>query len=249
MGSAGWPEPPNDTQGGIEVGSPETRSLVKAREDLEAAVGILRGGGALGHGSHANLSVRLDEGRIALTRRSTVADLERHDPHALCVVDLEGRVLEGDVDPAMDEVITMHTRVYQERADVGSAIHTHAPHLTALAVAHHTLELIHEPMLRVGVTRPVSVVAWAPRGSSESVEGIAERARLDRGVRAVLLANHGVLAFAEDPERTARILVTLEEAAALAIMAAAVGGAKPLPERAADEVRSRLAQYGPTGRT
>jgi L-fuculose-phosphate aldolase len=222
--------------------------LQEARRELEAAVEILRGGGALVRSSHANLSVRLDAGRVAMTRRSTVADLERHSPDALCVVDLEGRVLEGQVDPAMDEVITMHTRVYQEREDVGSVIHTHAPHLTALAVAHHPLDLIHEPMLRVGVTRPVPVVPWAPRGSRESVEGIVEQARTDRGVRAVLLANHGVLAFAEAPEATARVLATLEEAAGLAIMAGSLGGAKALPDRAADEVRARLAQYGGSGR-
>lgn len=221
----------------------KTRSLQDAVRELGAAVEILRSGGALVRSSHANLSVRLDATRVAMTRRSTVADLERHDPDALCVVDLNGQVLEGRVDAAMDEVITMHTRVYQERADVGAAIHTHAPHLTALAVAHHPLEIIHEPMLRVGVTRPVPVVPWAPRGSRESVEGIVDRARGDRGIRAVLLANHGVLAFAEDPEATARVLVTLEEAAALAIMAGSLGGARALPDEAADQVRARLAQY------
>lgn len=220
-----------------------TRSLNEATRQLQAAVGLLRDGGALVRSSHANLSVRLDAGRVAMTRRSTVADLEAGAADALCVVDLDGKVLEGDVDPAMTEVITMHTRVYQVRPDVGAAIHTHAPHLTALAVAHHPLDVVHEPMLRMGVTRPVPVVPWAPRGSRESVDGIVDKVKDDPGVKAVLLANHGVLAFSEDPQAAARVLVALEEAAGLTIMAAALGGAKALPARAADEVRSRLSQF------
>jgi len=221
----------------------QTLDLKEAREALERAVTVLRAGGALVRSSHANLSVRLDGGRVAMTRRSTTEDLEAKDPDALCVVALDGQVLEGRVDPAMDEVIAMHTRVYQERDDVGAVIHTHAPHLTAFAIAHRPLELVHEPMLRVGVTRPVPVVPWAPRGSEASVEGIIERARGDGGVRAVLLANHGVLAFAEDPVATARVLTTLEEAAGLALLAAALGGARPMPESAAAQVRERLAAF------
>lgn len=226
-----------------------TRSLSEATRQLQAAVRILRDGGALVRSSHANLSVRLDAGRVAMTRRSTVADLEAQAPDALCVVDLDGKVLEGEVDPAMDEVITMHTRIYQERSDIGAAIHTHAPQLTALAVAHHPLELVHEPMLRMGVTQPVPVVPWAPRGSRESVEGIIDKVRDDAGVKAVLLANHGVLAFSEDPQTAARVLVALEEAAGLTIMAGALGGAKALPARAADEVRSRLRKFASADRS
>lgn len=221
----------------------ETKTLEQAQRELEAAVALLRSGGALVRSSHANLSVRLDAGRVAMTRRSTVADLEAHDPDALCVVSLDGKVLEGDVDPAMDEIIAMHTRIYQERSDVAAAIHTHAPHLTAFAIAHRTLELVHEPMLRVGITRPVPVVPWAPRGSRESVEGIVERAKADPGVKAVLLANHGVLAFAETPESTARVMATLEEAASLAILAGSLGGAKALPDSAAEQVRERLHHF------
>ncbi|WP_369681865.1 class II aldolase/adducin family protein [Alicyclobacillus macrosporangiidus] len=51
------------------------------------------------------------------------------------------------------------------------------------------------------------------------------------GLPAVLLANHGVLAFASDPMQTARLLATLDEAATLALWAQAVGGAKSPPRR------------------
>lgn len=216
------------------------KDVARAQSELEAAVEVLRNGGALVRSSHANLSVRLEGDRVAMTRRSTVADLETHDPQALCIVGLDGKVLEGDVDPAMEEIIAMHTRIYQARPDVGAVIHTHAPHLTAFAIAHRALELVHEPMLRVGVTRPVAVVPWGPRGSAESVEGIVDRAQASEGVKAVLLANHGVLAFADDALLTARVMVTLEEAAFLAILAGSLGGAKALPDSAVAQVRARL---------
>lgn len=220
-------------------------NVADARRALEDAVQTLRANGGLVKSSHANLSVRLQDGRLAMTRRSTVADLEAHDPNALCVVDLSGAILEGDVDPAMHEVIAMHARLYHARSDVGAVIHTHAPHLTAFAIAHKPLELVHEPMLRVGLGRAVPVVPWAPRGSDASVDGIVDAAKADPGIKAVLLANHGVLAFARTAAQAARVLGTLEEAASLAIMAAALGGAKALPAEAAHMVEERRTRFSP----
>jgi ribulose-5-phosphate 4-epimerase/fuculose-1-phosphate aldolase len=218
-------------------------SVASARAALERAVASLRASGALGRGSHANLSVRLGDGRVAMTRKSSVVELEAGVADALCVVDAEGHVVEGEAEAALAEVIAMHTRLYAARVDVGGVIHTHAPHLTAFALAQRPLELVHEPMLRVGVTRPVPVVAWAPRGSTRSVDAIVAAAAADPGVRAVLLANHGVLAFAPDVERAAEVLAVLEEAAALAILAASLGGARALPDEAAQAVRARMARY------
>jgi ribulose-5-phosphate 4-epimerase/fuculose-1-phosphate aldolase len=217
-------------------------SVASARAALERAVARLRASGALGRGSHANLSVRLGDGRVAMTRKSSVVELEAGVADALCVVDAEGHVVEGEAEAALAEVIAMHTRLYAARVDVGGVIHTHAPHLTAFALAQRPLELVHEPMLRVGVTRPVPVVAWAPRGSTRSVDAIVAAAA-DPGVRAVLLANHGVLAFAPDVERAAELLAVLEEAAAVAILAASLGGARALPDEAAQAVRARMARY------
>jgi ribulose-5-phosphate 4-epimerase/fuculose-1-phosphate aldolase len=211
-----------------------------AKQAVVQAARLLASAGMLFRSSHANLSARVDEHRFVMTRGGSVADLSSAD---LALLDVNGTVLDGTMEPAQEEVVAMHAGVYRVRPDVGAVIHTHAPHVTAFAVAREPLPLVYEPLLRFGITEPVPVVPWAPRGSEQSVGGIVDAARRP-GVLAVLLANHGVLVFARGPAETARLLVTLDEAAELALMAQALGGAKPLPTTAVEEVRARMAAFG-----
>jgi L-fuculose-phosphate aldolase len=208
--------------------------------ELIAATDFLKQEGLLGRRSHANLSARLGSDRMVLTRGGDVRALR---PDSFAVVALDGTVLEGEVDPGNQEIIEMHAGVYRRRADVGAIIHTHAPHLTAFAIAHEPLPLAYEPLLRFGLSVPVPVVPWAPRGSEGSVRGILDAAESHPGLPAVLLANHGVLVFHQTPHSTANLLATLEEAAELTIRAGSLGGAKALPPEATEAVRNRMAAF------
>lgn len=76
------------------------------------------------------------------------------------------------------------------------------------------------------------MIPWAPRGSDASVQGIVDAVKSKPGVSAVLLANHGVLAFGKSPSETAQLLATLDEAAELILNARLIGGEKPLPDEA-----------------
>ena len=138
----------------------------------------------------------------------------------------------------------MHHRVYQALGSVGAVIHTHAPHISVFAVAHQSIPLVYEPLLRFGVTESIPVVPWAPRGSDQSVGAIVDVVRNHPDLPAVMMANHGALVFHQDPMSTARLLATLDEAAELVIQAKALGGAKELPHEAVDAVRERMAAFG-----
>jgi ribulose-5-phosphate 4-epimerase/fuculose-1-phosphate aldolase len=211
------------------------RAIVEAAETLTAS-------GMMFRGHHANLSARIAADRIVMTRGGSVARLTSED---LAVLDLGGRVVSGEaMDPTMQEIIQMHTRVYAARDTVGAVIHTHAPHITAFAVAHKPLPLVYEPVLRFGVSEEVPVIPWAPRGSEKSVGDIVDVVTKHPGLSAVMLANHGVLVFHADPLSTAQLLTTLDEAAELAWMAQALGGARPLSAAAVDEVRERMVAFG-----
>ena len=212
-----------------------------ARQLIDAAQ-LLVNSGMLFRGEHANLSVRLDGDQILITRGGSIVHL---GVDALAAVDLQGQTVSNEaMDPTMQEVVHMHTRVYRARPSVGAVIHTHAPHITAFAVAHRPLPLIYEPLLRFGVTESVPVVDWAPRGSDQSVGAIVDLIARHPGLPAVLMANHGVLVFHRDALTTARLLITLDEAAELAIHAQALGGAQELPAAAIDQVRERMAAFG-----
>ncbi len=199
--------------------------------------------GMLFRGAHANLSVRISDDRIVMTSGGNVARLTADD---FAVVRTDGTVLEGTMAPTMKEIVEMHTGLYRERPDVGAVVHSHAPHITAFALAHQPLPLVYEPLLRFGLTEEVPVVPWAPRGSAESVSGILSRAKGHPGILAVMLANHGVLAFSTDLPTTVQLLTTLDEAAELTLEAKALGGAKPLPPLAIEQVRDRIREFSPT---
>lgn len=214
----------------------------QVREQIVAAAHLLAESGMLFRGEHANLSARLDDQHILMTRGGSIANLNVDD---LAVVDVRGQLANGEsMDPTMQEVITMHTRVYTARSSVGAVIHTHAPHITVFAVAHQSIPLVYEPLLRFGVTEPIPVVPWAPRGSDKSVNAIIDVVKEHPGLPAIMMANHGALVFHQDPMSTARLLATLDEAAELIIQARALGQAQVLPQAAIEEVRERMNAFG-----
>jgi len=204
-----------------------------------AAVHHLFRSGVMSHAGHANLSARLDPERFALTTTGMVRDLR---PDQLATVTLDGEVVEGTLGPENAEIIAMHAVVYKARADVGGIIHTHSPAATAFALANRELPCRAEPLLRFGQAEPVPVVAWGPRGSDVSVRGIAAALEAHPTTSAVLLANHGLLAFAADPPAAARLVVAVEEAAEAELAAAAIGGAVDFPPGALDAVRASMAR-------
>ena len=75
-----------------------------------------------------------------------------------------------------------------------------------------------------------------------SVLGIAAAIDEHPSTSAVLLANHGLLAFAADPMAAARLVVAIEEAAEAELAAAAIGGAVDFPDGALDAVRASTAR-------
>src|SRR5438128_6415723 len=130
-----------------------SRHLVEAVHTL-FETGVMQASG------HGNASIRLDDDRMIITSKSVLRNLGAEH---LAVVTFGGDVLEGEMDPAVAEIVRMHAQVYQLRRDVGSVIHTHSPYATAFAIANKPIPCAYESLLRQGVTTSVPVAAWAPR--------------------------------------------------------------------------------------
>ncbi|HVB09798.1 MAG TPA: class II aldolase/adducin family protein [Bacillota bacterium] len=223
-------------------------SVDEVKLQLVRAARALFDHGVMSHSGHGNLSARVDGERLVITSVGQIRDLS---PADLAVVTLDGKVLEGHLDPSTSEIVAMHTGVYRTREGVGSVIHTHSPNVTVFAVANQPLPSAYEAMLRFGVTDAVPVAPWAPRGSRESVTNITDQMRSHPSVPAVLLGNHGLLAFTDDAVGTARLIVAMEEGAELVLKArAALGGEKPFPAGAFEKELAHMAAHGsrPGGR-
>jgi len=217
-------------------------SYAELREQIVQAARLLFQANVMSHSGHGNMSVRLPEPeRLLLTATGHIRDLA---PDQLTVVTFDGEAVDGAIEPVAREIVSMHACVYRERGEVGAVIHTHSPRATSFALAHHPLPVVYEAFLRFGITEDIPVAEWAPRGSSESVTNIVAQLREHPTVPAVLLGNHGLLAFARNPLAAAQLIIIMEEAAALLLDANGLGGAKPFPPDALERERQHMLRFG-----
>src|SRR3990170_8551106 len=77
-----------------------------------------------------NISVRDRESGRVMIKPSGVR-YEDLRPEHMVIVDLEGTVIEGGLQPSSDTA--SHLYIYRERSDVGGIVHTHSGYATAFA--------------------------------------------------------------------------------------------------------------------
>ena len=217
----------------------DTHSL---RMQLVEAIERLLQAGVMSHSQHGNMSVRLPgTGHMLLASTG----LHGHQsPEDIPIVTFDGEIVEGGMDPVTREITGMHACVYRERPNVSCVMHTHSPNVTSFALAHQPLPCAYEALLRFGVTVDIPVAAWAPRGSRESVTNIVEQLQRYPDAPAVLLGNHGLLAFGRDPFSTTFLIISLEEAAELTLNARKLGGEQAFPAGALEKEREHMRQFG-----
>jgi L-fuculose-phosphate aldolase len=123
----------------------------------------------------------------------------------------------------------LHLVVYERRPDVHCVVHAHPPHATAISASRgNPIErpFIAEALVSLGPAIPK--LAYAQPGDAARA-ALAPWCEL---VDAVLLGNHGVMAWGSDPEQALLRLELVEHLARIAIAAAPLGGVDPLPEAA-----------------
>ncbi|MFA5623944.1 MAG: class II aldolase/adducin family protein [Bradymonadales bacterium] len=132
-----------------------------------------------------NLSIRMDSGRILLTRSGAHKGyLKRED---CIVVDLAGRVLEGSGRASSE--FAMHSQIYGQRADVGAVIHAHAPYALACSLAGIDLA-----RLWISIP-PIPTTAYARPASEDSAKVLEPY--IDKYFWAIL-PRHGAVCWGEN---------------------------------------------------
>ncbi len=184
-------------------------------------------------GTSGNLSIRRGD-LIAITPGGV--DYRTLDPEAICVIDLDGNLVDGYLEPSSE--VPMHTSVYRE-LDTGAVVHTHPMFATALSTLVDELPPIHYLIALLG--GPVRTAPYATYGSLElarnSVRGLEGRS-------AVLLQNHGATTIGEDLSRAYTRSLYLEWMCRVYHHACLLGRPNILPEAEIALVAEKLASYG-----
>jgi L-ribulose-5-phosphate 4-epimerase len=176
-----------------------------------------------------NVSVRDPDSGLVAIKPSGVR-YEDLTAASMVVIDLDGRVVEGDFKPSSDTA--SHLYIYRHRPDVNGVVHTHSRFATAFAA--------------VGRSIPVYLTAQADEfGGEIPCAGFAMIGDEEIGAQvvatigtspAVLLSNHGVFTVGPSAAAAVKAAVMTEDIAATVWAALQIGQ----PDILDDDVVARL---------
>jgi L-fuculose-phosphate aldolase len=185
-------------------------------------------------GTAGNVSARAGEEAVAVS--PTGAELADLDPEQVTVVDLEGTVVAGDLEPTSE--LDLHLGVYR-RYEAGAVVHTHAPMATALSCVLEELPCVHYQMLLLGGAVPVA--HYETFGTPELAAAVLDALE---GRTAALMANHGAITHAPDLAGAVERSLLLEWACTVYWRAAAIGDPKALDEEQRQAVVTAAIERG-----
>ena len=166
-------------------------------------------------GMDGNLSARLDEERILAT--PTAMCKSSMHPSDLMIVDMEGRRLAGKRDVSSE--IGMHLLIYKLRPDIRGIVHPHPPTATGFAAARMALDrpLVCEVVIGLG---SIPLARYGTPGTPDLAEALKP---LIPQYDALLMSNHGVVAYADDLDRAYMKMETVEHFAQIALVTHLLG--------------------------
>jgi L-fuculose-phosphate aldolase len=134
--------------------------------------------------------------------------------------------------------VRFHIWVYNKRPDVKAIVHTHAPYASALSCTSSSLRTIHMDTAMLHGTAHLPEWPGVPVADDE---GRIISTALGRA-KAILLANHGLLAAGASVEEATYLAVFFERAARMQLRAMAAGGFREVKPQLAEEARDFLLQ-------
>jgi L-fuculose-phosphate aldolase len=176
-----------------------------------------------------NISARVNSKSILVT--PTGMSKGMLCPEDLLLVDPEGRKLAGTREVSTE--LSMHLLIYRLRGDVNAVVHAHPPTATGFAAAGLALDepLISEVELSLG---RVPLACYALPGSTELCD---ELSPLITGNNAIMMANHGVVTYAEDLLTAYMHMETVEHFARISLVTHQLGRRHALDNQQVDELR------------
>lgn len=183
-----------------------------------------------------NISIRLNGEQILATPTGVSKGMMQ--PDDLIVVDYEGNKISGRKERTSE--ILMHLTIYQMRPDVHAVVHAHPPVATGFATAGLSLSKALLPEVVIGLGC-VPLAEYGLPGTPELSKTIIP---LIPRHDAILLANHGAVAYGKDIYQGFFRMETVEHFARINLVAELLGGARVLPSQEVRKLVESRARYG-----
>src|SRR6195256_6328288 len=195
---------------------------------------LLHGNGYVA-ATDGNLSVRLGDNRLLVT--PTYMSKGRMKPSDLVIVDNDGNRIEGKRNVSSE--IAMHLLIYKLRPDVQGIVHAHPPTATGFAAAGVALNqpLVCEVVMGLG---SIPLAKYGTPGTPELCETLEP---LIPHYDAILMSNHGAVAYAETLHHAYMKMETVEHFAQIALVTHTLGRQQPLGDKDLEKLLVARAKY------
>lgn len=205
-----------------------TDELVSLKEELIAGAALVASIGLVPL-TQGNLSLRDPQsGNILITPHDFPYDqLAVED---IVVLDLAGAVIEGFREPSHESPV--HLAVYERRPEALGIVHAEPIYTNVFGVLHKPIAPLHVNTL-IDVGGEVPVMPFAPSGSRQFGYDMLE---VMGDKRAVVWANHGMLALGDSLSKAIHCTVMVEIAAQLYHMALQHGQPHLIPPEFSDRL-------------
>ena len=185
-----------------------------------------------------NISARDAETGFVVIKASGIR-YEEMRPEHMVVVDLDGRVIEGDFKPSSDTAT--HLYIYKHRPDVRGVVHTHSAYATAFAAVNKPI-----PVVLTAIADefggPIPCGGFALIGDESIGKVVLES--IGRSP-AILLRNHGVFTIGKDARSALKAAIMTEDNAKTVWLALQIGTPEEIPLEDVEKLHHRYTQvYG-----
>ena len=187
-----------------------------------------------------NVSARIDEGRVLCTPTGYSKGLMT--PEDLCVVDMEGKKLEGAAHRKPSTEMKVHLMAYRERPEVMGVVHAHPPYATGYALAGLDLGECKLPEVIIALGT-IPLTKYGLPGTDELPDKIKEWVHTSD---AFLMELHGVVTVGKSVLDAYFKMETVEHFAKIDFIARNLGGAKIFSKERAEELLQARERYGAT---
>ena len=206
----------------------------KHREEIVRYGRMLHGRGFVA-AMDGNLSVRLDAKRLLVTPTGLSKGSMR--PVDMVIVNREGTRISGR--RSVTSEIGMHLLIYRLRPDVRAIVHAHPPTATGFAAAGIGLTepLVCEVVIGLGA---IPLARYGTPGTSELAQTLEP---FVPNYDAILMSNHGVVAYADTLEHAYMKMETVEHFAQIALVTHLLGRQQPLEEGEVEKLLLARVKY------
>ena len=189
-----------------------------------------------------NISVKISDNEFLCT--PTGVSKGFMTPEYICKVDAKGNVIQANGNFKPSSEIKMHMRVYEQRPDVKSVVHAHPIYATSFAIAGIPLTqpIMPEAVIALGC---VPIAEYGTPSTMEIPDAVEKYLPY---FDAVLLANHGALAYSDSLLAAYHKMESLEFYAELLFKAKQLGGPKELSANQVEQLYEIRRQFGLSGK-